>query len=201
MPSSEIPAGTAVISPEKPGDAASTDFSLGPNALLYASPEISLCGQRGERQPQSSQDSPHPRGGCDLSNAATVFAHGHGSWGGGGRVHTACLPAPSPAGPDALAAWGLALCPLACSPPGALLSRRGALWEAAATVPDLAAELLPRSGSAGADTRQEPGRDGGWAEGSTGEVMGRKSPARTALNLQFGRLTGIEDTGSSPPVP
>lgn len=37
---------------------------------------------------------------------------------GGGGVHTACLPAPSPAGPDALAAWGLALCPLACSPRG-----------------------------------------------------------------------------------
>lgn len=200
MPSSEIPAGTAVISPEKPGDAASTDFSLGPNALLYASPEISLCGQPSEWQPQSPQDSPHPRGGCDLSNAATVFAQGHGSWGGGAGSTLRGFQLLHRQG---LTLWlhGAWRCVRWLVHPGAPLSRRGALWEAAATVPDLAAELLPRSGSAGADTRQEPGRDGGWAEGSTGEVMGRKSPARTALNLQFGRLTGTEDTGSSPPVP
>lgn len=49
--------------------------------------------------------------------------------------------------------------------------------------------------------RREPDRDGGWAEGRAGEVMGRKSLAGTALKLQSGLLTGTEDTGSSPPVP
>lgn len=118
---------------------------------------------------------PTPREACDLSNATTVFAQGHGSSGGAGST----LRVFQLLHGQGLALWlhGAGRCVRwLVHPLGPCSARRGALWKAAA-VPDLAAELLPRPGSTGKTHRQEPGRDGGWAEGSTGEVMGRKSPA------------------------